>query len=62
MHFSTGQIIFAVAFFIAFVAAMFWAYRKDLPVSRAYYKGVWVVLVALVLLFFLFRIAVKWLH
>lgn len=62
MHFSTGQIVFAVVFFVCFVVAMFWSYRKDKAVTRMYYKGVWIVLVALVLLFVLFRFAVKWLR
>jgi hypothetical protein len=37
--FSTGQWIFAAIFFIAFVAAIIYSYRKDLPLHKKYYKG-----------------------
>ncbi len=37
--FSTGQIIFAALFFVAFVVVIFFSYRKDLKLHRKYYKG-----------------------
>ena len=37
--FSTGQIIFAGLFFVVFVAAIIYSYRKDLKLHKKYYKG-----------------------
>jgi hypothetical protein len=37
--FSTGQLIFAAFFVIAFTAVMIYAYRKDLQLHKRYYKG-----------------------
>ncbi|HSP40078.1 MAG TPA: hypothetical protein VLN46_01510 [Gillisia sp.] len=37
--FSTGQLIFAVLFFIAFVIAMIYSYRKDIVLHKKYYNG-----------------------
>ncbi|MEO1030598.1 hypothetical protein [Winogradskyella sp.] len=43
--FSTGQLIFAILFFIAFVIAIAYQYRKDKKVHKAYYKGtVWILI------------------
>jgi hypothetical protein len=40
---STGQLIFAICFFIAFVIIVFISYRKDKKLHKKYYKGnVWV--------------------
>ncbi|WP_417885697.1 hypothetical protein [Zunongwangia sp.] len=50
--FSTGQLIFAVLFFIAFVSVIIFTYRKDAKLHRKYYKGSFFVLLA-----FLFFIA-----
>lgn len=37
--FTTGQLIFAAFFFIAFVAAMIYSYRKDIALHKKYYNG-----------------------
>lgn len=37
--FTPGQLLFAGIFFIAFVAVIIFAYRKDLQLHRKYYKG-----------------------
>jgi heme A synthase len=37
--FSTGQLIFGVIFFIAFVIAMIFAYKKDANLHQLFYKG-----------------------
>lgn len=37
--FSTGQLIFAALFFIAFVIAIVYSYRKDVALHKKYYKG-----------------------
>ena len=43
--FSTGQLIFAILFFVAFVIAIAYQYRKDKKVHTAYYKGtVWILI------------------
>jgi 4-hydroxybenzoate polyprenyltransferase len=43
--FSTGQWIFGILFFIAFVIAISYQYRKDLKIHKAHYRGtVWVLI------------------
>nr|WP_299099480.1 hypothetical protein [uncultured Winogradskyella sp.] len=43
--FSTGQLIFGILFFIAFVIIVGYQYRKDLKLHRKYYKGtIWILL------------------
>lgn len=37
--FSTGQWIFAATFFLVFVAAIIYSYRKDIALHRKYYSG-----------------------
>ncbi len=37
--FSTGQLIFAAIFFLAFVVVLIYSYRKDIALHRKYYKG-----------------------
>ncbi len=44
--FSTGQMIFALFFVIAFVIIMIFSYRKDKNLHKKYYKGSFWVLVA----------------
>ncbi|OYU79602.1 MAG: hypothetical protein CFE23_13500 [Flavobacterium sp. BFFFF1] len=60
--FSQGQLIFAVCFFIAFVIAMVYAYRKDITMHRAFYKGNYKILIGFLLfigLLFLIKIYLK---
>lgn len=43
--FSTGQLIFGILFFIAFVIVIGYQYRKDLKLHKKYYKGtIWVLI------------------
>ncbi len=37
--FSTGQLVFAGCFVIAFIGLMIFSYRKDIKLHRKYYKG-----------------------
>jgi len=37
--FSTGQLIFAIFFAVAFIAVMIWSYRKDRPLHKKHFKG-----------------------
>jgi len=49
--FTTGQLIFAALFFLAFVGVMIWSYRKDIKLHKKHYKGSYWVLVALIVFF-----------
>nr|WP_229724450.1 hypothetical protein [Winogradskyella forsetii] len=43
--FSTGQLIFGLLFFIAFVIVIGYQYRKDLRLHKRHYKGtVWILI------------------
>ena len=55
--FSTGQYIFAALFFIAFVIAMIFTYRKDAKLHKKNYKGS-----IFILLGFIAFIAVSYTH
>jgi hypothetical protein len=46
--FSQGQLIFAGCFFIAFVIAMIFAYRKDLALHKRFYKGNYKILIGFI--------------
>jgi len=46
--FTTGQLIFGLLFFIAFVIAIAYQYRKDLKIHKAHYRGTIWVLIAFV--------------
>jgi len=43
--FSTGQLIFALFFLIAFTAAIIYSYKKDKQKSTDYFKGSFWVLI-----------------
>jgi hypothetical protein len=60
--FSSGRILFVVAFIIAFVLGIAYAYRKDLRVSRLHYKGSFWVFVVIVLIFSILFLLVKFRH
>lgn len=47
--FSQGQLLFAGCFFIAFVIAMIYAYRKDSKLHTIFYKGNYKVLIGFIL-------------
>ncbi|SDR70393.1 hypothetical protein [Christiangramia echinicola] len=55
--FSTGQLIFAGLFLIAFIIVMIFSYRKDIRLHKKYYKGSIYVLIGFIvfilILFFL---------
>ncbi|PHQ27998.1 hypothetical protein [Leeuwenhoekiella nanhaiensis] len=60
--FSTGQIIFAILFFIAFVIFVSFSYKKDRKLHRKEYKGSFWVLVgfiAFVLILFGIKLYLK---
>tara|TARA_R110002049_G_scaffold282515_2_gene462345 strand:- start:69 stop:254 length:186 start_codon:yes stop_codon:yes gene_type:complete len=43
--FSTGQLIFGILFFIAFVIVVAYQYRKDLRLHKRHYKGtIWILI------------------
>lgn len=55
--FSTGQIIFAALFFIAFVAIVSLSYRKDKKLHNKNYKGVvWILISFITFIIILFLI------
>lgn len=47
--FSQGQLLFAGSFFVAFVIAMIYAYRKDAKLHKLFYKGNYKVLIGFIL-------------
>jgi len=51
--FSTGQLIFAVLFLVAFVVVMIFSYRKDKVTHQQFYKGNYKVLLAFLLFIFM---------
>jgi cytochrome bd-type quinol oxidase subunit 1 len=60
--FSQGQLIFAGCFFVAFVIAAIYAYRKDLKLHKKYYKGNYKILLGFLLfigILFLIKIYLK---
>lgn len=60
--FTQGQWIFAACFFVAFVIAMFYAYRKDAGLHKIFYKGNFKILIAFmafILMLFMIKIFFK---
>ncbi|MBA4277411.1 hypothetical protein [Flavobacterium sp.] len=60
--FSQGQLVFAVCFFVAFVIAMIFAYRKDAKLHQLFYKGNYKILIGFIvfiLILFLIKIFFK---
>ncbi|MEZ4794756.1 MAG: hypothetical protein R2773_04665 [Flavobacteriaceae bacterium] len=56
--FTTGQLVFALLFVIAFVAIMVFSYRRDKPTHKKHFKGsVWIL--AGFIVFVLLLLAVK---
>lgn len=56
---STGQLIFAICFVIAFVTVMIFSYRKDKRLHRKHFRGSFWVLVGF-LLFSGLLLFLKW--
>lgn len=46
--FTTGRIIFASLFGLAFIGYLIWAYTKDARLSKSYYKGTGYILLILI--------------
>ena len=60
--FSPGQLLFAGGFFVTFVIAMVYAYRKDAKLHTLFYKGNYKILIAFLIfigLLFLIKIFFK---
>ncbi|MFI8378719.1 hypothetical protein [Leeuwenhoekiella sp. NPDC079379] len=60
--FSTGQLIFAALFFVAFVAFVFMSYRKDSKLHKKEYKGsYWILIgfIGFVLILFAIKLYLK---
>ena len=47
--FSSGQLLFAGFFVVAFIILMIFSYRKDLKLHRKYYKGSVFILIGFVI-------------
>lgn len=61
--FSTGQLIFAILFLIAFVIGVTYSYRKDLLVHKKLYKGSYKILIGfLIFIILLFVIKIFFKH
>ena len=48
--FSSGQITFAILFFVSFVVILVISYRKDYKSQKTYYKGSFKILIIFILL------------
>lgn len=59
MNLGKGQIIFAIVFFIAFVVAMLWAYRKDKTINNIYFSKSYKILLFIILLLVVLFVFVK---
>ena len=57
--FTTGKIIFASVFALAFILFMAWSYRKDRSVTSAYYKNTSKTFVFILLVFTVLFLFVK---
>ena len=60
--FSTGQIIFGILFFIAFVIAIVFSYKKDAKMHDLFYKGNYKILLGFIIfivLLFIIKIFFK---
>ncbi|PHR71576.1 MAG: hypothetical protein COA67_06055 [Lutibacter sp.] len=60
--FTSGQKIFAVLFFIAFVILMIYSYRKDLKLHKVHYKNTFIVLIVAIAIFILFGVITFSMH
>lgn len=59
---STGKIIFAAIFAIAFIIAMIWSYNKDSFSNRIHFKGASKTLIVIILIFTVMFLFVKMRH
>lgn len=58
--FSTGQLLFALLFFIVFTIAIIISYKKDKQKQRSYFKGSYKILIGFFIAFSLL-LCIKWL-
>ena len=56
--FTTGQLVFAILFFVAFIGIMIYSYRGDKKLHKKQYKGSLWILVGFIA-FILFLLAAK---
>ncbi|MDP2686564.1 MAG: hypothetical protein Q8O62_05045 [Aequorivita sp.] len=56
--FTTGQLVFAILFFVAFVGIMIYSYRGDKKLHKKQYKGSLWILIGFIA-FILFLLALK---
>lgn len=49
---GTGHYIFAGIFVLVFIAAMVFAYRKDLPTVGRHYRKVWMIIIGILVIYF----------
>lgn len=52
--FTKGQQLFALVFAVAFIVIVIFAYRKDIPIHRKYYRKIWMVLLGIAVVIGLF--------
>ena len=62
MKFTNGQLFFAVFFIFAFIIAMIWSYSKDKKHQNLYYKNIWKVALAIVIVIAVFAGLTFWIH
>lgn len=60
--FSTGQLIFAAFFVVAFSIAMIWSYRKDIKIHKKHYKNTFIVVIGMFLIVAIFALITFSLH
>ncbi len=61
--FTTGQLVFAGVFIVAFILAMFYAYGKDKMLHNQFYKGNYKILLGFfAFIFILFMIKIFFKH
>jgi hypothetical protein len=46
--FTTGRIVFTVAFALVFIAALIWSYRREKTINATHFRAPWKILLALV--------------
>jgi hypothetical protein len=57
--FTTGKTIFAILFFLAFVALMIYSYRKDLAINRIHFPKPYRIMLFIVLIISVLFLIVK---
>ncbi|MCF6141030.1 hypothetical protein L1S34_07010 [Flavobacterium sp. K77] len=60
--FSKGQLVFAVLFFISFIIAAVYSYRKDINIHKQFYKGNYKILIgflAFIAILFIIKVFFK---